>query len=203
MPAHPATQRPVPAGADRRAEPRDRRHDGRTACVAVRLPRRPAGSQRSANGDTVRTARQAAPLTILFGTESGNAEALAAQARKAAARLGFAAKVVDMADITPAQAAETENLLIVATTWGEGDPPQRAQDFYEALMADDCAALRQDPLCRAGPGRSRLCPVLRNRPPHRRTPRRPRWRPDRRPDRVRPRLRNPGHRLDRRRRWTG
>lgn len=78
-----------------------------------------------------------APLTILFGTESGNAETLAAQARKAAAKLGFAPKVIDMADFTPAQAATTENLLIVASTWGEGDPPQRAVDFYEALMADD------------------------------------------------------------------
>jgi sulfite reductase (NADPH) flavoprotein alpha-component len=78
-----------------------------------------------------------APLTILFGTESGNAEALAAQVRKVAAKLGFAPKVVDMADFNPAQAAATENLLIVASTWGEGDPPQRALDFYEALMADD------------------------------------------------------------------
>jgi sulfite reductase (NADPH) flavoprotein alpha-component len=78
-----------------------------------------------------------APLTILFGTESGNAEALAAQARKAAAKLGFAPKVLDMADFTPAQAAATENLLIVASTWGEGDPPQRAVDFFEMLMADD------------------------------------------------------------------
>ena len=77
------------------------------------------------------------PLTILFGTESGNAEALAGQARKVAAKLGFAPKVVDMADFSPAQAAATENLLIVASTWGEGDPPQRAVDFYEALMADD------------------------------------------------------------------
>ena len=78
-----------------------------------------------------------APLTILFGTESGNAEALAAQARKAATKLGFAPKVIDMSDFTLAQAAATENLLIVASTWGEGDPPQRAVDFYEALMADD------------------------------------------------------------------
>jgi sulfite reductase (NADPH) flavoprotein alpha-component len=77
------------------------------------------------------------PLTILFGTESGNAEALAAQARKAAAKLGFAAKVVDMADMTPAQAATTENLLVIASTWGEGDPPQRAVDFNDPLFADD------------------------------------------------------------------
>jgi sulfite reductase (NADPH) flavoprotein alpha-component len=77
-----------------------------------------------------------APLTILFGTESGNAEALAARARKSAAKLGFAVKLVDMADTTPAQMAEVPNLLLIASTWGEGDPPQRAVDFYEALMAE-------------------------------------------------------------------
>jgi sulfite reductase (NADPH) flavoprotein alpha-component len=77
------------------------------------------------------------PLTILFGTESGNAEALAARARKAATKLGFAVKVADMADTTPAQMAEIPNLLLIASTWGEGDPPQRAIDFHEALLADD------------------------------------------------------------------
>src|SRR5271155_5058263 len=41
-----------------------------------------------------------APLTILFGTESGNAEALAARARKAATKLGFTVKVADMASTT-------------------------------------------------------------------------------------------------------
>jgi sulfite reductase (NADPH) flavoprotein alpha-component len=84
------------------------------------------------------------PLTILFGTESGNSEALAAQARKAATKLGFAPKVVDMADITMAQLAALENVVIIAATWGEGDPPQRAVDFQEALMADD--APRMDKL---------------------------------------------------------
>ena len=78
-----------------------------------------------------------APLTILFGTESGNAETLADAARKAAGKLGFAARVLDMADATPAQVAGAQNLLVIASTWGEGDPPQRAIDFYAALMADD------------------------------------------------------------------
>jgi sulfite reductase (NADPH) flavoprotein alpha-component len=77
------------------------------------------------------------PLTILFGTESGNAEALAMRARKSAAKLGFAVKLADMADTTPAQMAEIPNLLLIASTWGEGDPPQRAVDFYEAIMAED------------------------------------------------------------------
>ncbi|MSO99748.1 MAG: sulfite reductase subunit alpha [Acetobacteraceae bacterium] len=77
------------------------------------------------------------PLTILFGTESGNAEALAQRARRAAGKLGFAVKMVDMAETTPAKMAEIPNLLLIASTWGEGDPPQRAVDFYEALLDDN------------------------------------------------------------------
>ena len=82
-----------------------------------------------------------APLTILFGTESGNAEALADVARRAAGKLGFAARMLDMADATPAQIAGVQNLLLIASTWGEGDPPQRAIDFFAALMADDAPRL--------------------------------------------------------------
>ena len=43
-----------------------------------------------------------AKLTVLYATESGNAEALAGAARKTAQRLGFNAKTLDMADATPA-----------------------------------------------------------------------------------------------------
>ncbi len=77
-----------------------------------------------------------AKLTILYATESGNAEALAGAARKTAARLGFAAKAVDMMDTTPEQIAGAENLLVIASTWGEGDPPQRAEGFLAALLAE-------------------------------------------------------------------
>lgn len=77
------------------------------------------------------------PLTLLYATESGNTEVLAGAARKAAAKLGFAPRVLDMADTTPAEVAKTQNLLVLASTWGEGDPPQRAADFVAALMAGD------------------------------------------------------------------
>jgi sulfite reductase (NADPH) flavoprotein alpha-component len=90
---------------------------------------------------TAATPARRAPLTILFGTESGNAEALAAQARKVATKLGFAPKMVDMADISMAQLAALENVVVIASTWGEGDPPQRAVDFQEALLADNAPRL--------------------------------------------------------------
>ncbi|GAB0115695.1 diflavin oxidoreductase [Acidisoma sp. C75] len=78
-----------------------------------------------------------APLLIAFATESGNAETLAAQARKAAQKAGFAARVADVADLPLAELARAENVLLIASTWGEGDPPQRAQDFMTALRAAD------------------------------------------------------------------
>jgi sulfite reductase (NADPH) flavoprotein alpha-component len=46
-----------------------------------------------------------------------------------------------MADTTPAQLASVQNLLLIASTWGEGDPPQRAADFHAALMAGDAPRL--------------------------------------------------------------
>ncbi|HUC17701.1 MAG TPA: flavodoxin domain-containing protein [Acetobacteraceae bacterium] len=86
-------------------------------------------------------ASQRTPLQILFASESGNAEALAAEARRAAQKLGFAVKVQDVADVTPADLARGGNVIIVASTWGEGDPPQRAEGFISALMADTAPRL--------------------------------------------------------------
>ncbi len=102
-----------------------------------------AGFQAATEAPAVPSAPPAAkaPLTILYGTESGNAEALAAAARKSATRLGFAAKVVDMADASPDQLAKAENLVVIASTWGEGDPPQRAEAFLAALNADNAPRL--------------------------------------------------------------
>jgi sulfite reductase (NADPH) flavoprotein alpha-component len=77
------------------------------------------------------------PLTIAYATDSGNSEEVAASAKKLASKQGFTARLVDMADVTPADLATVDNLLIVAATWGEGDPPERAAETYQALMADD------------------------------------------------------------------
>ncbi len=107
-----------------------------------------AGFQAATEGATAPAAAPAAgprpALTVLYGTESGNAEALAGAARKAAGRMGFAVKLLDMADTDPQALAGAGNLLVIASTWGEGDPPQRAEAFYAALM--DQAAPRLDRL---------------------------------------------------------
>jgi sulfite reductase (NADPH) flavoprotein alpha-component len=77
------------------------------------------------------------PLTILYGTESGNAEGIGADLKKAAGKQGFGVKLLDMAEVSPAEITGEANLLVIASTWGEGDPPERAAEFYAALFADD------------------------------------------------------------------
>ena len=87
------------------------------------------------------SARVRVPLTIVYATESGNSEAIAMKAKKAAQKLGFDVRIADMADIEPSGLAKLKNLVVIASTWGEGDPPQRAGDFYAGLMGDGAPRL--------------------------------------------------------------
>ncbi|MDQ8191119.1 assimilatory sulfite reductase (NADPH) flavoprotein subunit [Roseibacillus persicicus] len=77
------------------------------------------------------------PLTVLYGTESGNSEALAAQTVKAAKKKGFKAVLKNMADCQPSDLEKVENLLVIVSTWGEGDPPEAAEEFYKTLMESE------------------------------------------------------------------
>jgi len=80
--------------------------------------------------------RATEPLLILYATESGNAEGLAAKLATTARRQGFKVTLKDVADSSPAEAAAAKNLLLLAATWGEGEPPSRAVGFYRDLMAE-------------------------------------------------------------------
>ncbi|MFT5562128.1 MAG: sulfite reductase (NADPH) flavoprotein alpha-component [Litorivivens sp.] len=86
--------------------------------------------------------RPRAPLTLFYGTEGGNAEDLAIKAKKLAHKHGLDARIMDMADADMDLLAKAKNLIIYVATWGEGEPPSRAADFYHALMSD--AAPRLD-----------------------------------------------------------
>src|SRR6185312_9966726 len=83
----------------------------------------------------------AEPLTILFATESGNSEKLAGDTAKAARKLGFKPNVVDFADVELASLSKAKNLIVIAATWGEGEPPARAVNTYNELMGDNAPKL--------------------------------------------------------------
>lgn len=74
-------------------------------------------------------------LTVLYGTESGNTEALADLSVKAAKKRGFQAVMRNMADVSPADLAKCTNLLVIVSTWGDGEPPETATGFYKELMS--------------------------------------------------------------------
>lgn len=79
----------------------------------------------------------AGKLTVLYGTESGNSEELADRTVKAAKKKGFKAVMKNMSDIAPADLAKAENLLVIVSTWGDGEAPETAVSFHKSFMEED------------------------------------------------------------------
>lgn len=79
----------------------------------------------------------AGKLCVLYGTESGNCEALADRAAKEAKRRGFQPAVKSMADVSAADLASAPGLLVIVSTWGDGEPPETAIRFYKELMTTE------------------------------------------------------------------
>jgi sulfite reductase (NADPH) flavoprotein alpha-component len=76
-------------------------------------------------------ARSTRTLTILFGSETGNGASLAKALGEAAGRLGVEPVLVDMADYKLRRLKDEQDLLIVTSTHGEGDPPLSGKGFFE------------------------------------------------------------------------
>lgn len=74
------------------------------------------------------------PIHILFGTESGNAQGLAARAGEALTKAGLPNQVVDMMDFQGAKLPEVRRLLVITSTYGNGDPPSNAETLHAFLM---------------------------------------------------------------------
>ena len=91
-----------------------------------------AGSQGVASAASVVASDR--KLTVLYGTESGNCEELAEKVSKAGKQKGFKASMVNMSETSPAKLADAGTLLVIVSTWGDGDPPEAAEQFCKELM---------------------------------------------------------------------
>ncbi|WP_421210962.1 assimilatory sulfite reductase (NADPH) flavoprotein subunit [Aeromonas enteropelogenes] len=90
-----------------------------------------AGSQPAVTG-----AASAAPsgnLTILYGSQTGNAKGVASAIKAQAEARGLPVTLTSMADYKPKQLKKETHLLVVVSTYGEGEPPESAVDLYEQL----------------------------------------------------------------------
>jgi sulfite reductase (NADPH) flavoprotein alpha-component len=72
-------------------------------------------------------------VTILYGSQTGNARGLAKKASSTLEGKGFQVTVSAMSDFKPNNIKKVKNLLIIVSTHGEGDPPDNALTFHEFI----------------------------------------------------------------------
>jgi sulfite reductase (NADPH) flavoprotein alpha-component len=88
-------------------------------------------------------AAPAKPLAVLFGSQTGTAEGLAKKVSKEAEKRGFKPKLVDMAKYETVDLTKEENVLVITSTYGDGEPPDNAQAFWNYLKSDTAPPLPQ------------------------------------------------------------
>ncbi|KXU81890.1 assimilatory sulfite reductase (NADPH) flavoprotein subunit [Aeromonas enteropelogenes] len=72
-------------------------------------------------------------LTILYGSQTGNAKGVASVIKAQAEARGLPVTLTSMADYKPKQLKKESHLLVAVSTYGEGEPPESAVDLFEQL----------------------------------------------------------------------
>ena len=75
-------------------------------------------------------------LRIFFGSQSGTAEGFAFDMEKEGKQFGFSAKAIDLEDYDPEDLQNEELVIFLVATYGEGEPTDNAQEFYNWLSED-------------------------------------------------------------------
>jgi len=78
-------------------------------------------------------AGDAQPLTILYGSQTGNAKGVASKLKEQAESRGLTVKLVNMADYKPTALKKEKFITVVVSTYGEGEPPEDAESLHEFL----------------------------------------------------------------------
>ncbi len=83
-------------------------------------------------------------ITILVGTITGTAELVADDVKPVLAAAGYEVKILDMDGLTQDVLLDNELVLICTSTYGQGDVPDNAVDFFEQMdvMQPDLSGLR-------------------------------------------------------------
>lgn len=81
------------------------------------------------------------PLLILYGSQTGTAEGLAKQLAKDSQSRGFAPKVLALNDYESANLTAANKVVIISSTWGDGEPPDNAANFWSWISADSAPRL--------------------------------------------------------------
>ncbi|MBC7947662.1 MAG: flavodoxin domain-containing protein [Chitinophagaceae bacterium] len=76
-------------------------------------------------------------ISLVFGTETGNAQRLATQLAAVAKKKGVNAKLADLSQYRFSDLAREEYFFIVISTQGEGEPPIPAKKFYDYIHENE------------------------------------------------------------------
>ncbi|ROM48641.1 reductase [Pseudomonas canadensis] len=82
------------------------------------------------------TESHAAPspdVTLLWASQTGNAEALAERFAKRLRDAGIAVELSAMSDFPASKLASTHTLALISSTFGDGDPPDNGEGFWRSL----------------------------------------------------------------------
>ncbi|MGW5636720.1 molybdopterin-dependent oxidoreductase [Streptomyces sp. NPDC003832] len=80
-------------------------------------------------------------LMVVWASQTGNAEEVAGTTAARLTESGRSAEVLPMADVSPAHLTADTDVLLVTSTFGDGDAPDNGADFWRALCAPDAARL--------------------------------------------------------------
>jgi sulfite reductase (NADPH) flavoprotein alpha-component len=83
-------------------------------------------------------------IPVLYATQSGTGEGLARKVAKELKAKGHTAELAALETFEPAKLAQQEHVILIASTYGEGDPPDAVQSWAAQLQAE--GAPRMDKL---------------------------------------------------------
>ncbi|NRA69874.1 MAG: assimilatory sulfite reductase (NADPH) flavoprotein subunit [Gammaproteobacteria bacterium] len=76
-----------------------------------------------------------ATLTVLYGSQTGNAKGVAKQVAEAATAQGINVSLVSMADYKTKALKDETHLLVIVSTHGEGEAPDDAEQLHQFLAS--------------------------------------------------------------------
>ena len=95
----------------------------------------------SSAGTIAPSAGPAIPVTVLYASQTGNAEGLAKKLVKDLKKGNFLPTLTDIARYDTAQLVKEKHVLIITSTYGDGEPPDSATAFHQWLHSDAAPSL--------------------------------------------------------------
>ncbi|WP_404479363.1 molybdopterin-dependent oxidoreductase [Novosphingobium sp. BL-52-GroH] len=91
--------------------------------------------------DAPTTGQVPGEVLVLWASQTGNAEDFAARCHQRLAAGARKTRLLSMDEATPADLARASHAVLVASTFGDGDPPDNATAFWSAMSADTAPGL--------------------------------------------------------------